>query len=187
MPVMNVAAAVFFQESGSTQHDIHLAMICLCIIALMLVLQAVGVIIAGAIGAKLLSTAIKKAERTANTVEHKVGPILDKTNKLIQELSPKVQRLVDDAEQIGSTVREKVDELAITVSELNSTVKEINVRSRVQVARVDGMVSEALTTTQEISQTVQQGIRLPVRQIAGVISGLKVGFETLIERSPFGK
>ena len=183
MPVLSGTAVVFFQESELTRHDIHLAMIFLFVIALSLVLQAVGVIISAAFGAKLL----KRVDGIANIVEQKTGPILDKTNQLLHELSPKVQRFAENAEQIGSTVRVKVDELAITVGELNDTVREINVRTRVQVARVDGMVSEALTTTEEISQSVQHGIRAPVRQLAGVISGLKVGFETLIERSPFGK
>jgi uncharacterized protein (DUF433 family) len=34
---------------------------------------------------------------------------------------------------------------------------------------------------------VQQGIRVPVREIAAIIAGVKVAVETLIERSPFGK
>jgi hypothetical protein len=41
--------------------------------------------------------------------------------------------------------------------------------------------------TEEISSTVQQGIKAPIRQIAGVVAGLKAGMETLIARSPFGK
>ncbi len=93
--------------------------------------------------------------------------------------------MTENAEQISYTVRAKVDELGVTVSELNDTVREFNGRTRAQVARVDGIVSDALGATEEISHTVQQGIKAPVRQIAGIIAGLKAGIETLIERSPF--
>jgi methyl-accepting chemotaxis protein len=104
---------------------------------------------------------------------------------MLHELSPKVRSLTENAEQISYAVRTKVDELGVTVSELNETVREINGRTRVQVVRVDGIVTDALVATEEISQTVQNGIRGPVRQIAGVIAGLRAGLETLIERSPF--
>jgi hypothetical protein len=49
------------------------------------------------------------------------------------------------------------------------------------------MVSEALDTTEDISRTVQEGIRVPVREIAAIIAGIKVAVETLIDRSPFKK
>jgi methyl-accepting chemotaxis protein len=183
MPGLNGAAVVIFQESEFTKHDIHLAMIFLAIIAIALVAQAVGVLVSGALAAKLS----KKVESLADMIEKKTLPILDKTNQVLHELSPKVQSITQNAEQISYTVRTKVDELAATVGELNDTVREINGRTRMQVVRVDGIVTDALFATEEISQTVQNGIKAPVRQIAGVIAGFRAGIETLIERSPFNR
>lgn len=183
MPVLSGAAFVVVEESELTRHDIHLAMIFLAIIALALVVQAIGVLISGVFGAKLL----QRVEGIADIVEKRTGPMLDKTNQILHELAPKVQSLTENAEQISYTVRTKVDELAVTVGELNDTVRELNGRTRAQVVRVDGIVSDALGATEEISHTVQQGIKVPVRQIAGIIAGLKAGIETLIERSPFGR
>jgi uncharacterized protein YoxC len=183
MPGLSGAAVVVLQESALSQHDIHLAMIFLAIIAIALVVQAVGVVISGAFAAKLLH----RVDGIADMVEKKTGPILDKTNQMLHDLSPKVHSLTENAEQISYTVRTKVDELAATVSELNETVLEINGRTRMQVVRVDGIVTDALIATEEISQTVQNGIKAPVRQIAGVIAGLRAGLETLIERSPFNR
>jgi hypothetical protein len=44
-----------------------------------------------------------------------------------------------------------------------------------------------VTATAEISGAVQEGIKVPVRQMVGVLAGLRAGLETLIERSPFGR
>jgi uncharacterized protein YoxC len=183
MPVLSGAAVVLLQESEFTRHDIHLAMIFLFIIALALVVQAIGVLIGSAFVSKLLH----RVDTIGDIVEQRTGPMLDKTNALLDDLTPKIRSFTENADQISYTVRAKVDELGATVSELNDTVREINGRARVQVSRVDGIVTEALTTTEDISRTVQQGIKAPVRQIAGVIAGLRAGIETLIERSPFGK
>lgn len=189
MPVLNGAAAVLLQDTEFNGHDVHLAMIFLFVIALVLVLQAMAVVVGGVFAAKLLV----RMKGVVDRMERKTGPILDKTNLMLQDLGPKVQTITDkvqslteNAEQISSTVRVKVDELGVTVSELNETVREMNARTAMQVARVDGIVSDALHATEEISKTVQDGIKGPVRQIAGIVAGVKAGIETLVARSPFG-
>jgi hypothetical protein len=48
------------------------------------------------------------------------------------------------------------------------------------------MVSEVLNTAHGVSRTVQEGVRKPVQQIAGIVAGLRAGLETLVQRSPFG-
>ena len=176
-------AAIMLQGSDSSTHDMHLEMIFVGIIAASLIVQAIGVVIAGIFAAKLF----ERVDGIATNIEQRTGPILDKATALISDLTPKVQSLTTNVEQISYTVRAKVDELGATVSELNQTVKEINGRTRVQVSKVDGMVSDALATTAEVSQTVQHSIKAPVRQIAGVVAGVKAGVETLIARSPFGR
>ncbi len=195
MPVLNGAAAVLLQDAEFTRRDIHLAMIFLFVIALVMVLQAVGVMIGGVFAAKMLV----RMKGVADRMERKTEPILDKANMMLQDLTPqvhsfaekvqaitdKVQSLAENAEQISGTVRVKVDELGVTVSELNETVREMNVRTSMQMARVDGIVSDALHATEEISKTVQDGIKGPVRQIAGIVAGVKAGLETLVARSPF--
>ena len=183
MPVLSGAAVVLLQESELTRHDIHLAMIFLFIIALALVVQAIGILIGSAFAAKLLH----RVDSIGDIVEQRTGPMLDKTNALLDDLTPKIRSFTENADQISYTVRAKVDELGATVSELNDTVREINGRTRAQVQRADNIVSDALQATEEISQTVQNGIKGPVKQIAGVIAGVKAAIETLVARSPFGR
>lgn len=182
MPIITGAAFFFFQDD-ITRHDIHLAMICLIIIAASLVAAAIGVIITASLAGKLFV----RVDKIATIVEQRTGPIMDRTNELLRDLGPKIHTVSTNVEQISYTVRAKVDELGATVSQLNETVQEINGRTRVHVAHVDGIVSEALLATEEISQTVQQGIRGPIKQVVGVVAGLKAGVETLIARSPFGR
>ena len=183
MPALRVAAFALFQENDFTKHDVHLAMIFLGIIAISLVIAAVAALVAGIFAFKLA----KRADSYANMVEQRTAPILDRTNELLRDLGPKIHTVSTNVEQISYTVRAKVDELGATVSQLNETVMDINGRTRVQVSRVDGIVSDALYATAEISETVQNGIRGPIKQVAGIVAGFKAGIETLIARSPFGR
>ena len=182
MPVLSSAAVVIFQSTSElTQRDIHWAMLFLAVIALALVAQAIGVLVGAAFGAKLLH----KVNVIADIVETKTGPIMDRTANILKDLEPKVKSVGESAEHITSTVRVKVDELGVTMTELNATMRDINGRTRVQVQRADGIVSDALLATEEISQTVQHGIKGPLKQVAGVIAGVRAAVETLAARSPF--
>lgn len=180
---LTVAAMVmFFQDAATAQeHDVHWIMIFFAILATGFVLLCVGLLVVAALGWKLL----KRVDSIANHVDQTVSPLLKKSTALIDELTPKVHDICTNAQQVSYTVREKVDDLAATVEQLNNTMLELNARARTQVVRVDGMVTEALDTTEQVSRTVQENIKKPVRQMAGIIAGLRAGLETLIERSPF--
>ena len=121
----------------------------------------------------------------ASIVETKTGPILDRNAMHSDGSGAEGEEYWGNADQISSTVRVKVDELSVTMTELNATMRDINGRTRVQVQRADNIVSDALHATEEVSQSVQQGIKGPVKQIAGVIAGVKAAMETLAARSPF--
>jgi len=182
MIILNSLAMAFFQDASSA-HDMHLIRIFVTLIAVALVLQALGVLLVAIYAAKFLSL----LHSISSNVEEKALPLITRTSDLVRDLTPKVTAIGTNVEQVSYTVRAKIDELGQTVTQLNETIADANGRTRVHVARVDNIVSEALDTTEDVSRTVQQGIRVPVREIAAIIAGIKVAVETLIDRSPFGK
>jgi uncharacterized protein YggT (Ycf19 family) len=183
MITLNSLAMALFQDAASSVHDVHLARIYILLIAVALLIQAVGILVVAVYAAIFLSV----LRSISRNVEEKALPMITRTSDLVRDLSPKITSISTNVEQVSYTVRAKIDELGVTITQLNETVAEANGRTRAQVARVDGMVSEALDTSEEISRTVQQGIRTPVREIAAIIAGIKGAVETLINRSPFKK
>lgn len=108
------------------------------------------------------------------------------------DLQPKIASVTSDVQHISSVVRSKVDELGGTVSKANQTAlgymdtaQDVNQKAKGQVARVNEMVSDALTTTQHVSKQIQHGIRVPVEKVASWITAAKLGIENLAEKVPF--
>ncbi len=108
------------------------------------------------------------------------------------DLQPKIASVTSDVQHISSVVRSKVDELGGTVSKANQTAlgymdtaQDVNQKAKGQVARVNDMVSDALTTTQHVSKQIQHGIRVPVEKIASWVTAAKIGIENLAEKVPF--
>ena len=108
------------------------------------------------------------------------------------DLQPKIASVTSDVQHISSVVRSKVDEFGSTFSKANQTAlgymdtaQDVNVKAKGQVARVNTMVSDALTTTQHVSQQIQHGIRVPVEKVAGWVTAAKAGIENLAGKVPF--
>ncbi len=108
------------------------------------------------------------------------------------DLQPKIASVTSDVQHIASVVRSKVDEAGQTFTRLNQTVQgynetaqDANVKAKGQVERVNGMVSEALTTTQHVSKQIQHGIKVPIEKIASWVTAAKIGIEKLSDRIPF--
>jgi methyl-accepting chemotaxis protein len=184
-PVLGMLA--FFQDGNvvGSSRDIHWMMIFVMIIAIALAVQAIGFLVAAVFAAKLLA----RLANMVSDVKERIHPLIDKTNSLVGDLSPKIKSITENVDQISYAARAKVDEVGVTVTninrtvnEINDTVKDLNGRTRAHVVRVDGMVTEALDTTAHVSHSVQEGIKAPVRHIAGVVTGLKVGLETFLEK-----
>lgn len=190
--------AMFLFQDNVSNNDLHLIMIFTGVIAVCVALVLLGAIIGGAVVASKISKLSKEAQSKAQPLIAKGQELLGHTNQIVadlkpkiasisSDLQPKIASISSDVQHLSSLARSKGDQVAATVSQINETVQQTNSATRAQVTRVNGLVSEALTTTQEVSRSVQDGIKAPIRQVAGILAGLKVGLETLAERSPFLK
>jgi hypothetical protein len=68
------------------------------------------------------------------------------------------------------------------VAQFDSTIADVNMRTQRQVARVDGMVTAALTTTAEVAEAIGNGIRVPAQKIAVMVSQAKALVEGLLAK-----
>src|SRR5579875_1150665 len=146
--------ALLQDDAGALQHDVHLLMIFMAIIAIAVV---IGFLLL-AIGGIMVLGFARKAHAIMERIEGKASPLIDRSHALVEELSPKIRTITTNVEQISYTVRGKVDEFGATATEINRTVKDVNARTQAKVSRVDTMVTDALNTVHHVSQTVQEGV-----------------------------
>ena len=92
-----------------------------------------------------------------------------------RDTTPKVKVITDNLVETSHLVRSKAQEFDATLSDLNN-------RTRKQVQNVDGMITSTLTATAEIAGMVERGIKVPMREIAGLANGFKAGMNVLIGR-----
>lgn len=168
-----MALGMWIDDPGSlSSGNSRLLMFFVAMVAVAMVIQAIAVV-AFAIGA-LKSQ--KRIAAIAEEVRSKAMPVLDSAQVLFRDAAPKVKVITDNLVETSHIVRAKAMEFDATMSDANN-------RTRAQVARVDGMVSSALTKTAAIGEIIHEGIRVPVKHIAGAVAGLRAGLEVLLSRA----
>jgi hypothetical protein len=174
-----MAAWQGLQNDSISAGNTRLLMIFVGIVALSMFVQAVVVIVA-AIGAtktqKRVLLIAEELRARATPLIDKAIPIIDKAETLVEVTLPKIQRISDNLVETSEIVRAKA-------KEFDTTLTDVNVKTRAQVARVDGMVSTALTATGALAEMVHKGIRTPLVEVSGLVNGFKAGIDVLFSKS----
>ena len=167
-----INSGLWLQSSDSlSAGNTKLLMIFIGIVAFSALIQAC-VLIGIAIGA---SKAQKKLLEIAQDLHTAAMPAIRNVQELVTDATPKVRIITENLLETSYVVRAKAQELDATLSDVNN-------RTRSQVAQVDSLITNTLKAASDIAATVQHSIRVPVREMAGVVNGLKAGLDVLVGR-----
>jgi methyl-accepting chemotaxis protein len=172
-PMGIVMSGMWLQDPDSlSSGNSRLLMWFVGMVAIALVIQAIVVVVM-AIGA---AKASKRAFEIVDELRTKIGPVLETTQSVFHDAAPKVKIITENLVETSHLVRTKA-------REFDATASELNMKTRAQAARVDGMVTSVLNTTAEISETLQRAVKVPVREFSGLVNGFKAGVDVLVGRA----
>ena len=123
-----------------------------------------------------------KVDEIGGTVSKVVGEVSEAVTKVTAQVGDTVTKVKDQVDDTVTKAKGQVDD---TLSKVSTTVQDVNGKTQAQVQRVNGIVTEALTTTEQVSRSVQHGIKVPVETIIGWVASAKTGIEQLGVRVPF--
>ncbi len=190
--------AMFLQETGQIASG-NGRLLIFIFIGLVAVSMAVLAIVVISLAIKISRT-MKELGATAVEFKAKLLPLIDSatevsvaSKELLRDAAPKVKSITANLERASELLVETTGVVRASVQQVDKTIADANVRTQQQIARVDGMVTAALTTTTEIVETISNGIRVPVQKIAGIASQLRYGVEGILAKvrskaagGPFG-
>src|SRR5215467_4993961 len=101
-----------------------------------------------------------------------VTPILGTVRRFVDENTPKLSHLTTDMAAVVKSLHEQVNRLG-------EVVKEVSDRARAQVARIDGAVDQTVEQVQQASEVVKQAILGPVKQVDGIVHGIRAAISVV--------
>jgi methyl-accepting chemotaxis protein len=119
----------------------------------------------------------KKVMALAEDLRLHALPVIMSSRELVQETGPKINSILEDLTVMSATVRGGTEQIGTVVEDVTS-------RAQAQASRVDGMVKGTLDGLTTAVQAIEHGVAGPVRQVNGLINGLRAGVEVLRSRTP---
>ena len=142
------------------------------IIAIVALLVQVGILIALFLQMKRTNESINRVVTDLHT---RMGPILTRTQILLDETQPKIANLVDDASHIVYLARgqaQKVDRIFTEATD----------RLRGQLVRADRILTGTLEAVEDAGSQIRKNFWGPVQKASAVIQGIKIGLDVLRSR-----
>ena len=181
---------MWLQTAEVSTHYITALTFCVGLITFALVVQAIAI---GFLATKVIAllTDVKQSfdqtKGKAMPLIAKISDLTQTTQGIVADLAPKIKVVSDNVVEVSHTVRQTATKLDVTIRDAVDkaavTFADADSRTKVQVARVDGMVASTLAATAELGATVNEGIRVPARKIAAILTQSRHFMETMVDRA----
>ena len=185
MAAMATMGIAMWLQEPDLAHTNFLIMIFIGLVAVAMTVMAIALIVVAVTTAK----AIKGLTETADELKGKVLPLIDSATEitktgqaLLQDTAPKVKHITDTLVDASDALAETSKAARSAVQQFDATIVDINQRTQRQVARVDGMVTTALTATIDAVETISKGLRVPAQKIVAAAGQAKLVAEGLFAK-----
>jgi len=146
----------------------RLFMIFVAVVSVSVLIQSVA-LITMAFGA---AKARKEFLAIAEDLRAKSIPVLEMSRSILEETAPRLRVISDNVTEASFLLRDQASRLDHAVKSTLDTV-------HTNVERVDAMIGATLDGVGEITHTMHRALMVPVKQVAGVMNGLKAAVEKL--------
>ena len=116
-----------------------------------------------------------RIESMTSEIHKRAIPVLDAAGTILTDSRDRLRTITENLAVTSTTLRSQVERI-------DNTISDVIDRTRLQVVRADDMISRAMDRVEETTEIVQHSVISPVRHIAGIVSGITVGLQTLLRR-----
>jgi len=117
-------------------------------------------------------------ERMRADVTQKVEPVLSDFREVLGEAKQVLRNVRGASENIAGIT----DTVKFQVERVNTVIEDTADRARVQIARADEVVADAIQKMEATSAIVQENVLAPIREASAIIRGIHSGLHFLFSR-----
>ncbi|HUQ49130.1 MAG TPA: hypothetical protein VM056_00290 [Terriglobales bacterium] len=144
------------------------------ILSVFMIVTCLAIILQAGILAALYFT-VRKTSVKVEALAERALPVLDSARTVLEDSAPKLKEITSNLVSATGTLKGQVNRMDATVNDLLD-------RTRLQVIRVDELVSRTIDRVEETTELVQHTVVSPVKQISGIIQGLTAGVGAFLMR-----
>jgi uncharacterized protein YoxC len=113
--------------------------------------------------------------RMISDLHERMGPILTRTQIMLDDTQPKISALVDDASHMVYIAR-------VQAQKMDKIFTEASDRLRGQMVRADRIMTGTLEAVEDAGSQVRRSFLGPVQKVSALVHGIKIGLDVLRSR-----
>lgn len=122
-----------------------------------------------------LKRTTESINRMVTDLHTRMGPILTRTQILLDDTQPKIANLVEDASHIVYLARAQAQKMDRVFTEASD-------RLRGQLVRADRIITGTLEAVEDAGTQVRRSFLGPVQKVSALVHGIKIGLDVLRSR-----
>lgn len=144
------------------------------VIAALCVVQTIALFVL-VLGFRKMGSRIDSLTASVEEAVRSAQPLLQATRELV----------VDSREKIGlvsQNLLEITELMKNQATRIDDAIEDASQRLRIQVIRIDQLVSSTVTKVEQTTETIQRNVLAPVREISAILVGVRTAVEFLRRR-----
>ena len=129
---------------------------------------------------KVIRQSLSKAESMAIQVQERAIPVLDSTAAILEDAQPKISEITANLAETSAIVRERAEQISLATGEVIE-------RARLQVVRLDELVSNTAERVEQTAEFLQNTVFAPVRRVQAIIQAVAAGLNFFRRSRKLGK
>lgn len=115
----------------------------------------------------------------ARKLQEKVMPIIPEVEAVVGVTKRTVERVEKHVEKIGETSVEILGTTKQQLAKVDELVTDASTRAKVQMERAEMVLDDTMARVQQTVSLVQSGVLRPVREVHGVLAGIRTALAYL--------
>jgi len=122
------------------------------------------------------------AKRIQEKVTVLTGPItgiIDTSKKTLQTVEGHIDRIGSQIDRIGSSSNAILDTTKVQLAKVDDLLTDASTRAKVQMERAEMVLDDTMGRVQHTVSFVQSGVVRPVREVQGIVTGIRTALTHL--------
>jgi ABC-type transporter Mla subunit MlaD len=118
--------------------------------------------------------------RSVRRIEAELMPLLPKAGATLDQAQLTLTQALSQIDQLSAKAHDVLDSSKQQLDSFAATRDELTHRLRAQAERLELVLDDTMSRVHDVVGVVHSGVMTPVREVAGVLSGLRTAFQTLL-------
>lgn len=117
--------------------------------------------------------------RSVRKLQQDVTPLIPQVKETLVKAQMTLTTSLARIDEIGLKAGQTLDAVKLQIDELGAARADMTDRVKVQAERLELVLDDTLSRFQDVVGTVHRGVIRPVKEVSGVVAGVRAALQTL--------